>query len=40
MIDVLIGTLKDNIEHEAHIWEPDSLEKAFRLEGKIEYKGN
>eukprot|EP00253_Pinus_taeda_P003917 PITA_03917 len=31
MIDVLIGTLKDNIQHDVHLWEPDSLEKAFRL---------
>ena len=37
-IDVFIGTLKDNIPHEVHIWEPDSLEKAFRLERKIECK--
>ena len=28
MIDVLIGTLKDNIQHEVQVWEPDSLEKA------------
>ena len=38
MIDVFIGTLKDNIQHEVHIWELDSLEKAFRLERKIECK--
>ena len=37
-IDVFIGTLKDNIQHEFHIWEPDSLEKAFRLARKIECK--
>jgi len=24
-IDVFIWNLKDNIEHEVHIWEPDSL---------------
>eukprot|EP00253_Pinus_taeda_P025396 PITA_25396 len=30
-IDVFIGTLKDNIQHEVRLWEPDSLEKAFRL---------
>ena len=35
-IDVFIGTLKDNIEHEVHLWELDSLEKAFRLARKIE----
>ena len=38
MIDVFIGNLKDNIQHEVHVWEPDSLEKAFRLERKFEYK--
>ena len=37
-IDVLIGTLKDNIQHEVHLWKPDSLEKIFRLERKIECK--
>jgi len=30
-IDLFIGTLKDNIQHEVCLWEPDSLEKAFRL---------
>ena len=38
MIDVFIGTLKDNIQHEVHVWELDSLEKAFRLARKIECK--
>jgi len=37
-IDVFIGTLKDNIQHEVHLWEPDSLEKEFRLARKIECK--
>eukprot|EP00253_Pinus_taeda_P013602 PITA_13602 len=35
MIDVFIGTLKDNIQHDVCLWEPDSLEKAFRLARKI-----
>ena len=35
MIDVFIRTLKDNIQHEVCLWEPDSLEKEFRLERKI-----
>ena len=30
-IDVFRGTLKDNIQHEVCVWEPDSLEKEFRL---------
>ena len=34
-VDVFIGTLKHNIEHEVRLWEPDSLEKAFRLARKI-----
>ena len=38
MIDVFIGTLKENIEHEVCVWKHDSLEKAFRLERKIESK--
>ena len=33
-IDVSIRPLKDNIQHEVHLWEPDSLEKAFTLEKK------
>ena len=37
-IDVFIGTLKDNIQHEVHLWKLDSLEKAFRLGRKIESK--
>lgn len=34
-IDVFLGNLKDNIQHEVFLWEPNSLEKAFRLERKI-----
>ena len=37
-IDLFIGTLKDNIQHEVRVLEPDSLEKAFRLARKIERK--
>ena len=37
-IDLFIGTLKDTIQHEVHILEPDSLEKAFRLAKKNECK--
>ena len=37
-IDVFIGTLKDNIQHEVHLSEPNSLEKAFRLARKMESK--
>ena len=38
MIDVFIWNLKDDIQHEVHLWEPDSFEKAFRLARKIESK--
>ena len=37
-IDVFIGILKYNIQHEVHLWELDSLEKAFRLARKMERK--
>ena len=37
-IDVFIGSLKDNIQHDVRLWEPDSLEKAFRLARKMEGK--
>jgi len=37
-IDVFIGTLKDNIQHDFRLWEPDSLEKVFRLTRKMERK--
>ena len=37
-IDLFIGTLKDNIQHEVRILELDSLEKAFRLAREIECK--
>jgi len=38
MVDVFIRTLKDNIQHEVHLWEPYSLDKAFMLAIKIESK--
>ena len=37
-IDLFMGTLKDNIQHEVHVLELDSLEKAFRVERKFESK--
>ena len=37
-IDVFIGTLKDNIPHEVHLWEPKSLENAFRVTRNVESK--
>ena len=38
MIEVFIGNLNDNIQHEVHLWELDSLEKAYRFTRKIESK--
>src|ERR1700735_386942 len=37
-IDVFIGSLKDNIQHDVRLWETDSLEKSFRLARKMEKK--
>ena len=37
-IDVFIGTSKNNIQHEVHLLEPDTLEKAFRLARKVKRK--
>jgi len=38
MIDVFIGSLKDNIQHDVRLWESDSSEQAFRLARKMESK--
>jgi hypothetical protein len=38
LIDVFIGTLKDNIQHEVHLWEPKSLENAFKAARNDESK--
>jgi hypothetical protein len=38
LIDVFIGNLKDNIQHEVHLWEPKSLENAFKVERNVESK--
>jgi hypothetical protein len=38
LIDVFIGTLKDHIQHEVHLWEPKSLENAFKVERNVESK--
>ena len=36
--DVFIGTLNDDIQNKVHLWEPNSLNKAFRLARKMESK--
>jgi hypothetical protein len=38
LIDVFIGTLKDNIQHEVFLWEPKSLENAFKVARNVESK--
>jgi hypothetical protein len=38
LIDVFIGTLKDNIQHDFLLWEPKSLENAFRVARNVESK--
>jgi hypothetical protein len=38
LIDVFIGTLKDNIQHKVHLWEPKSLENEFMVERNVESK--
>jgi hypothetical protein len=38
LIDVFIGTLKDNIQHEVRLWEPKSLENAFKVARNVECK--
>ena len=35
---MFIGTLKDNIQHDVRLWELDSLERALKLERKVERK--
>ena len=36
LLDLFMGNLKDNIQHELRILEPTSLEKAFKLARKVE----
>jgi hypothetical protein len=38
LIDLFIGNLKDKIQHEVHLWEPKSLENAFRVERNVQSK--
>jgi hypothetical protein len=38
LIDVFIGNLKDNIQHEVLLWEPKSLENAFCVGRNVESK--
>ena len=38
LIDVFIGNLKNNIQHEVLLWEPKSLENAFKVARNVESK--
>ena len=38
LLDLFIGTLKDKIQHEFHLFEPSSLEKDFMMARKVESK--
>ena len=38
LIDVFTGNLRDNIQHEVCLWEPKSLENAFRVARNVEAK--
>ena len=38
MVDLFIGTLKDNIQHEVRLWEPKSLDNAYRVARNVESK--
>jgi hypothetical protein len=37
-IDVFMGTLKDHIQHKVRLWEPKSLENAFKVARNVESK--
>ena len=38
LLDLFIGTLKDNIQHEVRIFEPSALEKDLMMARKVEGK--
>jgi hypothetical protein len=38
LINLFIGTLKDNIQHQVLLWEPKSLENVFRVARNVESK--
>ena len=38
LLDLFIGTLKDNIQHDVRLFEPTSLEKDFIVERKVQSK--
>jgi hypothetical protein len=38
LLDLFMGTLKDNIQHEVHLFEPKYLEHVFNVTGKLQSK--
>ena len=38
LLDLFMGTLKENIQHEVHLFKPKSLEKSFSVKRKVENK--
>ena len=38
LLDLFIGTLKDNIQHEVRLFKPPSLEKTFMMAGRLKVK--
>jgi hypothetical protein len=38
LLDLFMGTLKEKIQHEVHLFEPKSLEHAFSMARKLENK--
>jgi hypothetical protein len=38
LLDLFMGTLKENIQHEVHLFEPKSLQQAFNMARKVEKK--
>ena len=38
MVDLFRGTLKDNIQDEVQLWEPKSLDNAYRVVRNVESK--
>ena len=38
LLDLFIGTLKDKIQHEVHLFEPSSLSNDLMMERKVESK--
>jgi hypothetical protein len=38
LLDLFMGTLKESIQHDVHLWEPKSLENSFNVARRVESK--